>query len=98
MTITEIRQNISDNRERLKRLGVKKIGFFGSRVRGDETEGSDIDIIVVFEEGQKNFDNFMDLHETLQELYDEKVDLVTPESISKYILPYVEKEAVYEEL
>ena len=98
MTFKEIRNKIIENRTNLKCFGVKKIGFFGSRVRNEAVESSDIDIIVFFEEGKKNFDNFMDLHATLKNLYGEKIDLVTKESISKYLLPYIEEEAVYEEL
>jgi len=98
MTFNEIREKIIENKTNLKSFGVKKIGFFGSHVRNEATIESDIDIIVVFEEGKKSFDNFMDLHESLESLYGEKIDLVTKESISKYILPYIEEEAVYEEL
>ncbi len=98
MNINQIKRKAFEHRDSLKKLGVKKIGFFGSVVRDEATEDSDIDIMVIFEPGEKTFDNFMDLHDELESLYDKKVDLVTPESISKYILPYVEDEVVYEEL
>ena len=51
-------------------------------VIGEEKERSDIDIIVEFEEGKKNFDNFMNLAFYLEELFGRKVGLLTPESIS----------------
>ena len=98
MNINQIKKKALEHRGSLKKLGVKKIGFFGSTVRNEADENSDIDVIVIFEPGKKTFDNFMDLHDVLEDLYDKKVDLVTPESISKYILPYVEDEVVYEEL
>jgi len=40
-------------------FGVKRIGIFGSFARGEERENSDLDVLV-FEEGQKTFDNYMD--------------------------------------
>ncbi|MCF2137862.1 MAG: nucleotidyltransferase family protein [Candidatus Thorarchaeota archaeon] len=88
-----------ENKQVLQReFGVKKIGVFGSYARGEGTKHSDIDVIVVFEEGQKTFDNYMGLAFFLERLFGKKVDLLTPEGISPYILPYIEKEIVYEEL
>jgi len=51
---------IRQHRRELKKYGVKRIGLFGSFARGEENKSSDVDIIVEFEEGMKNFDNFMD--------------------------------------
>jgi len=96
MNKEEILNRIRENREKMRSFGVKKIGIFGSFVRGEEKEESDIDIIVEFEEGKKNFDNFINLAFYLEELLGRKVDLLTPESISPYIKPYIEREVVYE--
>ncbi len=96
MNKEEILNRIRENREKMRSFGVRKIGIFGSFVRGEEKEGSDIDIIVEFEEGKKNFNNFINLVFYLEELLGRKVDLLTPESISPYIKPYIEKEVVYE--
>lgn len=98
MTLNEIQYKLHQHRGEIKKFGVLEIGFFGSHVRGDARDDSDIDIIVVFEKGKKSFDNFMHLHELLENIYNKKVDLVTQESVSKYFRPYIEKEAVYEKL
>lgn len=98
MTLNEIRKKIQENRKSIRYYGVTQIGFFGSYVRGEEKDDSDIDVLVVFKKGMKTFDNFMDLHELLENIYNKKVDLVTIESVSKYIQPYIEKEVVYEKL
>ena len=98
MNKEEILKRIRENREKIKSFGVKRIGIFGSFVRGEEKGGSDIDIIVEFEEGRKSFDNFINLAFYLEELFGRKVDLLTPESISPYIKPYIEREAVYEKI
>jgi predicted nucleotidyltransferase len=52
---------LHQNRDRLKALGVSRIGLFGSFVRGEQHPDSDIDLLVEFEAGQKTFDAFMDL-------------------------------------
>lgn len=43
-----------ENRELIKeRFGIKKIGVFGSSVRREEKEESDVDVLVEFGEGKK---------------------------------------------
>ena len=69
----EILNRIRENRDKIRSFGVKRIGIFGSFVRGEEKEGSDIDIIVELEEGKKNFDNFINLAFFLEELLGRKV-------------------------
>ena len=76
-----------------ERFGVRRIGVFGSYARGDEREGSDVDILVEFD--KPTFDNFMDLSIYLEDLLGREVDLVTPNSLSPYIRPVVEKEVVW---
>lgn len=76
--------------------GVKRIGLFGSYARGEEREKSDIDLLVEFDTGKKNYDNFIELCFFFEDLLGHKVDLLTPESISPFIRSYIEKDAYYE--
>ena len=62
-----------------ERFGVKRIGVFGSFVRGEQKETSDIDLVVEFE--KPDFDNFMDLAFYLENLTGRRVDILTPEGI-----------------
>ena len=80
-------------REIRERYGVRRIGVFGSFVRGDQKEESDIDVLVEFDE--PTFDNFMNLSFYLEELFGRKVDLVTTKGLSPYIRPIVEKEVIW---
>jgi hypothetical protein len=77
----EILEKIKENKKKIKRFGVKKIGLFGSYVRNEQKSGSDIDILVEFEKGMKTFDNYMDLKFFLEDLFNFKVDLVIIETI-----------------
>ncbi len=86
------------NSQRIIDLGVKQLGFFGSFARNSATELSDVDFYVEFEEGKKTFDNFMDLAELLEEITGRKIELLTPESLSKHIGPYILKEVEYVDL
>jgi len=98
MNKEEILKRIRENKDKIRSFGVKRIGIFGSFVRGEEKEGSDVDVIVEFEEGNKNFDNFINLAFYLEDLLGRKVDLLTPEGISPHIKPYIEREIVYERI
>lgn len=91
----DILNKLADNIRTIRKFGVKRIGLFGSAVRGELKIGSDIDILVEFEEEGEKFSNLMNLYFYLQDLLSKKVDLVTPESISPYLAPYILKEVKY---
>ena len=79
----------------LRLYGVKRCGLFGSFVRGEQDNRSDVDILVEFEDGQKSFDNFMHTAFFLEDVFGRKVDLLTPESLSPYIGPRILREVEY---
>lgn len=79
----------------LKAFGVKRLGLFGSFARNEPTEESDVDLLIELETGRYGFVNFSRLWFFLEELFGRKVDLLTPESLSPYIGPYILKEAEY---
>ncbi len=76
-----------------KKYGVKSLAVFGSMARGDDHEGSDVDILVTFED-RPTFDNFFGLKSYLEDLFDRPVDLGTPTMVRPGLLPLVEKEAI----
>jgi hypothetical protein len=86
---------IKQNKEKIKVLGVQQLGLFGSFVRNAQRPDSDVDMLVKFGEGKKTFDNFMQLSFFLEELLNRRVELVTPESLSPYLRPYIMKELEY---
>ena len=67
---------------------IKGIKIFGSYVKGEQKESSDIDIIVDFSPSP-TFIEFMRIQEELEEILGVKVDLLTEESISPFIKPYI---------
>ena len=90
LTGKEILKTLREHTETLKKFGVKRIGLFGSYVRGEQRVDSDIDFLVELE--KPSFDNFMDLAFYLEDLFGKKVELITKGSLSPYIQPYIEKE------
>lgn len=78
-----------------KKFGVKKIGIFGSFARGEEKDGSDIDVLVEFKEDCKTFDNYMDLKFTLEDLFSRKIDLVTMDALRPQLKDGILQEVIY---
>ena len=76
------------------KYGVKSLAVFGSMARGDDHEGSDVDILVTFE-GKATFDNFMGLKLDLEELFGRKVDLGTPNTLRPEMRERVEKDLLH---
>jgi len=75
-----------------ERYNVRRIGVFGSCVRGEQKATSDIDVLVEF--GKPTFDNFMDLAFYLEELFGRKVDLLTPEGVKGIRIKEIAKEII----
>jgi uncharacterized protein len=95
LTKEKIIETIRESRVQLLGLGVRSMGLFGSFVRGEARDESDVDLLVDFEEGKKNFDNFIDTCFLLEKQLGCKVELVTRESLSPHIEPYILKEVEY---
>jgi predicted nucleotidyltransferase len=89
----EILALLGAHRERLRSLGVKRLGLFGSAVRGDLTSESDLDFLVEFD--VKSFDAYMDLKFLLEDLFDRKVDLVLADAIKPRLRRAILDEVVY---
>lgn len=81
----------------LKKHGAKKISIFGSYVRGEATQESDLDIIVEFEQPM-GLIKFVGIEFELSDSLGIKVDLLTEKSISPYLIDIIKKEAtvIYE--
>lgn len=79
----------------MERYHVKRIGVFGSFARGEEKEGSDVDVLVEFEEKYESFDNYMDLKYFLEDLFGRKVDLVTVDALRPQLKDDILREVVY---
>ena len=94
-TSKQIIEKIEENISVIKKLGVKKIGLFGSYSRNQQKPTSDIDIIVEFDKEKKTFDNYMDLKFFLEECFGSKVDLIIEEAVKSELRPYIMESVIY---
>ena len=86
-----LRQKKPILRERFK---VKEIGIFGSFVRGEETDTSDLDILVELER-PVGLIKFVGLQNYLSDELGEKVDLVAKSALRPRIKKNILSEVVY---
>lgn len=92
----DIMKLLEKHNETLRKFTVRRIGLFGSFVRGEQKKNSDIDFLVEFYE--PTFDNFMDLLFSLETIFARKVELITNGSLSPYLQPLVEQEVKWYEV
>jgi predicted nucleotidyltransferase len=76
-----------------RRFGVTEIALFGSTVRGERREDSDIDVLVSFD-GPATSERYFGVQFYLEDLLGHPVDLVTEKALRAELRPHIEREAV----
>lgn len=77
---------------------VKRAYLFGSYVRGEQSESSDVDILVELDyEKGADFFGLIQMQDELKLLLEKPVDLLSANGLSKFVKPYIdaEKQLVY---
>jgi predicted nucleotidyltransferase len=94
ITINEIRTILDKNRDRLFRAyPIKSLAIFGSYAREENTEESDLDILVEFND--KIGVRFIDLGDELEEIVGLKVDLVSRNGVKEGYLRAINPDLIY---
>lgn len=92
-----MKQSIEEIKEQilpvLQRFDVVKAAIFGSMVRGETEESSDLDLLVEFT-GDKSLFDLVDLKEALEEALHCKVDVLTYNSIHPLLKKSILKKEV----
>ena len=88
MTLEEIRNKIATI---LRTHGAEYVAVFGSLARGQNRPDSDIDILVRFEKDISLLDH-IGIAQELEDVLQQKVDLITERSLHKDVVPYVIKD------
>ena len=94
-SLEEINSILKEHKQELyKKYKVKEIGIFGSFVRGEQKNRSDIDILVEFEV-VPDLLKFIEIERYLERLLRKKVDLVEKTALRPRLKEIILKEVVY---
>jgi predicted nucleotidyltransferase len=84
---------LKDNEAALKKLGVAHRYVFGSTARGDQSPESDVDLFFE-DDGALSLFDVMDIQEAASAFLGCTADVMTRDSINRYIRPFAQAEAV----
>ncbi|MBI2427930.1 MAG: nucleotidyltransferase family protein [Ignavibacteriales bacterium] len=93
-TTSEIKKKLQQHKTELRNnYSVKSLGIFGSFARNEQSDTSDIDILVDFEKpiGLQ----FVDLAEYLESILHAKVDLVSKNAVKPKLMKYIGQDIQY---
>lgn len=94
MELKEVIEELERQKDSLfERYAIRKLAVFGSVSRGDNSEDSDLDILVEF--NRPIGIRFIDLADELEELLNVKVDLVSKDGIKPRYLKQIEQDLSY---
>ncbi len=91
----QIFEQLKLHKDALRDFGVEEIGLFGSYSKNQATKESDIDFLVQFHKEKKSLHNLVYLADFLEKLFNKKVDLITPQGLSKHIGKYILEDTEY---
>ena len=96
MEMDKVERELKEKKAYIKEVfHIREIGIFGSFIRGEQTADSDIDVLVEFEKGHKDFFNYMRLKYYLEELLGRKVDLVIKNAVKSRLKKRIFSEVKY---
>jgi predicted nucleotidyltransferase len=79
-----------------KQYGIRKIGLFGSYARGEETDQSDVDILIEMSSDPENiFDKRLQLKDALIRHFAKNVDVCHERAIKPVFRELIFKDAIY---
>ena len=93
LTREQVLAKLGEERDNIRRFGVRSLGLFGSVARAENTSVSDLDMLVEFD--HKSFDAYMDLKAYLENLFDCPVDLVLADALKPRLREPILNETVH---
>lgn len=94
-TFEEVKQRLTQIKPRLQQAyRVTELGIFGSYARQEQTEESDVDILIDYDQAPTLF-RLVELREDLSQALEMKVDLVTKNGLKPRMRDRVLSEVVY---
>ncbi len=93
-TLQEIKSDLMENKQRLcAKYPIKALAIFGSYARNEQTESSDLDLMVEFND--KIGIQFIDLADEIENYIGLKVDLVSRKGIKEKYFQAIKSDLIY---
>ena len=87
---------LKSQKPKLSKFGVNNIGLFGSYLTNEQSDKSDIDLLIDFDPQKENFDNYMAVYDILENIFgNNKIEVVTRNGLSPHIGPKILKDVMY---
>ena len=95
MDATDVTRTLLAHREVLQQFAVRQLRLFGSTLRGEADDTSDIDLLVDYDLAARvGLFAFVRLQRRLTELLGRRVDLATPDALHPALRDGILREAV----
>jgi uncharacterized protein len=95
MDATDVTRTLLAHREVLQQFAVRQLRLFGSTLRGEAGDASDIDLLVDYDPAARvGLFAFVRLQRRLSELLGRRVDLATPDALHPALRDGILREAV----
>ena len=79
----------------MKQFGAVRLGLFGSYVRGEQTDDSDVNIVVEFAPGKRKLRSFLETMDYLETSMGRKTDVLTWEGMANFVRKLVANKIEY---
>ena len=91
MNLDDVLAIIAAHEDELRRYHVAALSVFGSVARNEAGPGSDVDLLVEFDQ-TATFDLYLNLKDFLEEILNYPVDLVTSKAVRPRLRPFIERD------
>jgi len=87
---------LKSQKPKLSKFGVNNIGLFGSYLTNEQSDKSDIDLLIDFDPQKESFDNYMAVYDILENIFgNNRIEVVTRNGLSPHIGPKILKDVMY---
>ena len=87
---------LKSQKPKLSKFGVNNIGLFGSYLTNEQSDKSDIDLLIDFDPQKESFDNYMAVYDILENIFgNNRIEVVTKNGLSPHIGPKILKDVMY---
>jgi predicted nucleotidyltransferase len=94
-SLDAVKRCLTDQKSLLKnKYHISKVGIFGSYVRGEQRNESDVDVLIDYDEAPSLI-ALIEIENMLSDLLGMKVDLVTSKGLKPQLRQHILNEVVY---